>query len=385
MQLLTSAVLYGANASGKSTILRSLDAMRSLVLNLPKVIQSTDTLPHEPHRLSAETVNASSSFEIVFIAQGVKYRYGFEHDDTTIYAEWLYANDNKKESRLFFRDVEKADFYVNPDRFKEGRGIKVLPNSLFLWRCDQAEGPIAQTILAWFRNLNLLHGMHASAYLQYSIEQLRRQEFRDQMMNMIKAADLGIQDLQIEEGDLQGADLDMLPIPTVVRDRLRQSESPLRDIGLRARHHIYGQDGQVQGESDFDFAQDESEGTKKYFCLSAPIIDTLVNGKILLIDELDASLHPMLTRELIRIFNDPVRNPRHAQLIFATHDTNLLDQELFHKSQIWFTEKDQQGSTHLHSLTEYKNVRPTDNIEKHYIQGKYGAIPYLGTFSPRDR
>ncbi len=381
LSLLTSAVIYGANASGKSNFLRAFDFMKALVLNQPKIIQSTDIIPYDPYRLSTETMDASSSFEMVFIVGEVKYRYGFETDATTVYAEWLFADEKGKEAKLFFRDSDEAELYVNPDRFKEGKGVKVLPNSLFLWRCDQEGGPVSRKILAWFQNLNLLNGMHASAYLGYSIQQLKQQSFRDQIMKLIQAADLGISNLQVEEKDVQSADIDSMPLPVEVREQLRQAESPLKKIGLRSSHQRLGSDNKATGETEFDFARDESEGTKKYFCLSAPIIDTLLHGKVLVIDELDASLHPMLTRALVHLFNDPAQNPNHAQLIFATHDTNLLDQNLFHKSQIWFAEKDKVGATHVTSLTEYKNVRSTDNIEKHYIQGKYGAIPFLGNFT----
>lgn len=318
---------------------------------------------------------------MVFIDEGIKYRYGFEVDSTTVYAEWLFADEKGKEARLFFRDTEEAELYCNPDRFKEGKGIKVLPNSLFLWRCDQEGGPISRTILGWFQNLNILNGMQASAYLGYSIQQLKQQSFRDQMMKLIQAADLGIRDLSVEEHDMARTDIDAMPLPAELREQLRLAESPLKKVGLSAGHQRFDSANNVVGTTEFDFARDESEGTKKYFCLSAPIIDTLLHGRILVIDELDASLHPMLTRALVKLFNDPASNPGHAQLIFATHDTNLLDQSLFHKSQIWFAEKDAQGASHVHSLAEYKNVRPGDNIEKHYIQGKFGAIPYLGEFS----
>jgi energy-coupling factor transporter ATP-binding protein EcfA2 len=381
LSLLTTAVVYGANASGKSNVMRAFDYMKSMVLNQPKILQSTDKIPYDPHRLSIETMDASGSFEMVFIVEGIKYRYGFEVDSTTVYAEWLFADEKGKEARLFFRDTEEAELYSNPDRFKEGKGIKVLPNSLFLWRCDQEGGPISCTILGWFQNLNILNGMQASAYLGYSIQQLKQQSFRDQMMKLIQAADLGIRDLSVEEHDMARTDIDAMPLPAELREQLRLAESPLKKVGLSASHQRFDSANNVVGTTEFDFARDESEGTKKYFCLSAPIIDTLLHGRILVIDELDASLHPMLTRALVKLFNDPASNPGHAQLIFATHDTNLLDQSLFHKSQIWFAGKDAQGASHVHSLAEYKNVRPGDNIEKHYIQGKFGAIPYLGEFS----
>jgi len=381
LTLLTTAVVYGANASGKSNVLRAFDYMKSMVLNQPKILQSTDKIPYDPHRLSNETMDASGSFEMVFIVEGIKYRYGFEVDSTTVYAEWLFADEKGKEAKLFFRDTEEAELYWNPERFKEGKGVKVLPNSLFLWRCDQEGGPISRTILGWFQNLNFLNGMQASAYLGYSIQQLKQQSFRDQIMRLIQAADLGIRDLAVEEHDMARTEIDAMPLSAELREQLRLAESPLKKVGLRSSHQRFDSENNAIDTTEFDFARDESEGTKKYFCLSAPIIDTLLHGRILVIDELDASLHPMLTRALVTLFNDPQSNPKHAQLIFATHDTNLLDQSLFHKSQIWFVEKDAQGASHVHSMAEYKNVRPIDNIEKHYIQGKFGAIPYLGAFS----
>ncbi len=366
LKLLSSAVIYGANASGKSNVLKAFDFMKSMVLNAQKVFQSTDHLSHDPFRLSTETDCASSSFEIIFIHQGIKYRYGFEADMTTVFSEWLFSTSLKgKESKLFFRDIESKEFYINSNRFKEGKNIKVLPNSLFLWKCDQNGGKISASILEWFKQINYLNVMHPTSYMAYTLSQMNNPEFKSEMIKLLSIADLGIQDVQIEENDGISTEIEK-----------RSSPDELKEIlGVKAMHHKYDATNNVIGLEKFDFSSDESEGTKKYFSLSAPFIDTLKNGKILIVDELDASLHPMLTIALISLFNHPQINTKKAQIIFATHDTNLLNQRLFHKSQVWFTEKDKYGCTHLTSLVEYKNVQPSDNIEKHYIQGKYGAIP----------
>ena len=370
-RLLRSAVIYGANASGKSNVLRALAFMRSLVLNEPKIVQSTDVLPHEPFRLSTETARASSTFEVVFIADETKYRYGFEADATMVYAEWLYEDSQGREARLFQRDTEEAVLSVNRSRFPEGRGLKVLDNSLFLWRCDQNGGEKSQRVLRWFRNINLLSGMNTSGYLRYTVEQMEHLEFRDRIMNLVRVADLGIEEIAVEKKQVTEDEIGRMNLPESVRDR----------ITLRTSHSVYDALNNKVGTVKFELGVDESEGTKKYFSLSAPIMDTIRRGRILLIDELDASLHPMLVANLVALFNHPEVNTGNAQLIFVTHDTNLLNQSLFHKSQIWFTEKDEQGGTHLTSLVEFKGIRKEDNIEKHYIQGKYGAIPYLGDFS----
>ena len=169
--LLNSAVIYGANASGKSNLLRAMGFMGRIVLNKTKVIQSTDTLPHDPFRLNSSTKDASSTFEIVFFIDEIKYRYGFELDNTTVYAEWLYANEKGKEAKLFYRDSEEEE-YVNP-KFKEGyiffdnskSKIRVSLNQLFIWKCDQDGGEISKSILKWFSRFNLIDGLDHGGYI----------------------------------------------------------------------------------------------------------------------------------------------------------------------------------------------------------------------------
>ncbi|MDD5115162.1 MAG: AAA family ATPase, partial [Methylobacter sp.] len=159
--LLNSTVIYGANASGKSNVLKAMGFMGALVLNKLKITQSTDKLPHEPFRLSTETEQASSYFEIVFFLENTKYRYGFEADSTTVYAEWLFSDENGKEARLFERDSEQNLHYVNKQKFKEGVGLKVPDNHLFIWKCDQNDGEISKKILQWFNNFNVIDGLES--------------------------------------------------------------------------------------------------------------------------------------------------------------------------------------------------------------------------------
>ncbi|NCB39020.1 MAG: ATP-binding protein [Erysipelotrichia bacterium] len=235
-------------------------------------------------------------------------------------------------------------------------------------------------ILEWFKKVNLLNGMRSSDYLFYTLNQMKNPEFYEEIKKLVTSADFGINDLKHREDEIPIGEIESLPVSRKIRETILANASPLVKVGARTIHMKYDEAGDLAGFEEFDLASDESEGTKKYFCLSAPFIDTLRNGKVLLVDELDASLHPLLTMALISLFNNPEINTQNAQLIFVSHDTNLLNQKLFHKSQIWFAEKDSIGGTHLHSLVEFKNVRATDNLEKHYIQGKFGAIPYIGRF-----
>lgn len=378
----TSAVIYGANASGKSTILSAFDFMKRLVLNLDKVIQSTDELAHEPFLLSTTTADNSSLFEVSFVVDEVKYRYGFDADKNRVYSEWLYRLESgRSETLLFMRDAdEQPEYKINERAFKEGVGLKALPNTLFLWKCDQEGSAIAKTILTWFKSVNVLNGMRYSAYGAFSTEQVKNNEaFRARITQLVESSDFGISGIQAHEQDMSDEDLDDLAMTKKHWDLLKNRQG-LKRVGIKTIHKVYDENLNEVKEAVFDLDKQESDGTQKFFCLSAPFIDTINHGMVLLVDELDASLHPLLTIALVSMFNDPEINTKGAQLIFISHDTNLLNQSLFYKSQIWFAEKDKYGATHLHSLDQYKDVRKAHNIEKHYIQGQFGAIPFLGDF-----
>jgi AAA15 family ATPase/GTPase len=378
-ELLNSAVIYGANASGKSNVLRAMAFMRQVVLNKMKVIQSTDTLPHEPFKLNTSTQDASSTFEIIFFIGMTKYRYGFEMDTTTVYAEWFYADEKGKEAKLFYREADEEE-YVNPS-FKEGyqffdkksAKIKISPNQLFLWKCDQDDGEISRNVLNWFNSLNVIDSLEYDKFMYDAIEKIQEQKLQKKLVDLIKTSDIGINNIRLEERESLSsnekyADL-YLDMCIIGQDNL-----------LLTEHKKFDESNIEVGHEYFTLSNEESVGTRKFFKMSAPILNTLQEGKILAIDELDASLHPMLTMHLIKLFHDPKVNTKNAQLIFTTHDTNLLKPHLFRRDQIWFTEKDVYGSTHLNALAEFKDVRKDADFEKEYIQGKYGAIPYLGKF-----
>ncbi len=377
-KLLRSAAIYGANASGKSNIVRAMAFMRNFVLNTFKIIQSTDKLPYEPFQLSTETENSSTIFEIVFFKDNIKYRYGFEYDSDTIYSEWLFADEKGKEAKLFVRDIDEGD-YVNRENFKEGlkffdkknKNINISKNQLFVWKCDQENGEISKSILNWFKNFNVLDGVSIKAHI--TLDLIGKLNLKKEVLELIKTADIDINDIVIEEE----VPLDITNFLLTLKGEMALDKIAKKSINTK--HKKYDENGNVIGEEEFDFS-DESKGTRKLFSLAAPIIDTLQNGKILVIDELEANLHPILTQYLIKLFNDEKSNKTNAQLIFTTHDTNLLKPYLFRRDQIWFSEKNKFSSTEIYSLVEFKGVRASEDFEKQYIQGKYGAIPYIGKF-----
>jgi len=383
--LLNSAVIYGANASGKSNLLRAMAFMGRIVLNKTKVIQSTDTLPHDPFRLNTSTKDASSTFEIVFFIDEIKYRYGFELDNTTVYSEWLFADEKGKEAKFFYRDSEEEE-YVNP-KFKEGyiffdnskSKIRVSLNQLFIWKCDQDGGEISKSILKWFSRFNLIDGLDHGGYISYTMKKMEDSTFKNEMINLVKTADIGIENITMEEEDVPLDMIEKMGLPIDLKEEILK-DGGLKSVSINTYHKKFDENNNEVGSEIFELDDEESLGTRKFFKMSAPILNTLQEGKILIIDELDASLHPMLTKHLIKLFSDKNINTKNAQLIFATHDTNLLKPEIFKRDQIWFTEKDKYGSTNLYSILEIKGVRANDDFEKQYIQGKYGAVPYLGKF-----
>jgi AAA15 family ATPase/GTPase len=366
--LLTSAAVYGANASGKSNLVSAIRFMRTFVLASSRETQATDLIRIEPFRLSEGLESEPSLFEIVFILHGRKYRYGFTVNSERVISEWLYYVPTTREARLFERNLESIQ--VMPV-FKEGKTSIIeltRNNALFLSVVAQFNGEISQDILRWFRDLNANAGLNDRNYRNYTLQSFERNKYRDEIIEFVRRLDLGISNIDVErvtfeQQVLPGFD-DMQP-------------NTYSRVLISTLHRKYNEEGKPTSFEIFDMDQHESEGTKKLFSFAGPIIDTLKNGKILVVDELDARLHPLITCAIIELFNNKENNPHNAQLVFTTHDTNLLSNKMFRRDQVWFTEKDGRGATHLYSLAEYR-VRNDASFEKDYISGRYGAIPFIG-------
>ena len=378
-ELLQTAIIYGANASGKSNFLKAFSFMARIVLNQDKVIQSTDKLAYQPFKLNAETEDASSSFEMVFFIDKIKYRYGFELDSSTVYAEWLYADENGKEAKLFYRDIDENELYINRIKFKEGLRLKVSQNQLFLWKCDQDGGEISKSILQWFNRLNMIDGMEHDQYINEAMKQMENKKFKEELVNLIKTTDIGIEDIILDEEDISQEFIEEMNLPAELKKKFLDSNS-LKRVSLLTQHKKYDENDNEIGNVIFELDNEESKGTRKFFKMSAPILNTLREGKVLIIDELDVSLHPLLTKHLIKLFHNKNINKHNAQLIFATHDTNLLNPNMFRRDQIWISEKDEYGATELFSLAQFKNIRKNEDFEKKYLQGKYKGVPYIQDF-----
>lgn len=377
-KLLPLAVLYGANSSGKSNLIKALKLMNKMVLDSVK-LNDTDLLPFSPFALDEISEKQPTFFEIQFIKNNCLYRYGFEYNAKEIISEWLYEKCfGEKEYNLFIRSHNLID--VSEKRYKEGVGKESLTNSnrLFLSLVAQLKGEKSRLVMDWFNNCNVLSGLHGEGYAGFTLSMFYEGlKGADEATAFFRKLQLGFNHFEVRRSELPKDVLDR--VPAEIKDRIKEGKV----VDTLTSHTVFNESGQVIGEKMFDEDEMESEGTKKVVELSGPIFDTLNEGKVLVVDELDAKLHPLLTRNIVLLFMDPEKNKNNAQLVFATHDTNLLDLKLIRRDQIWFTEKDSCDSTDLYSLVEFKDdngntVRNDKNIAKDYISGRYGAIPFIG-------
>ena len=359
-ELLPVAVMYGANSSGKSNVLKALKAMRDVLLNSVK-LNPKDKLDAEPFCLDLTSAEQPTSFEIQFTLNGSKFRYGFDYTANEILAEWLYEKRvGEREFELFLRSGN--EFKISKTRFAEGNGKQdaTPSNRLFVSLVAQLNGKLSQSILDWFSSIEYISGMDGKEYAGKTFEMLfLNHQGATEIKQLFTETNLGFNELDIELDD-----------------------SVAMKMKAESVHNLYDADGTMVGVRTFSTDKMESEGTKKMIEIAGPLVDAILSGKILVVDELDAKLHPFLTRKIIGLFMDREINRNGAQLIFATHDTNLLNLQYLRRDQIWFTEKDKTDSTELYSLVEFRDdagnkVRNDRNIEKDYINGRYGAIPFM--------
>jgi AAA15 family ATPase/GTPase len=381
LTLLTSAAIYGANASGKSNLVRALAQMRRLVLSSSKESQADEPIDYHPFLLSTVTENKPSLFQVIFrLDDGITYRYGFEVDDQRVNAEWLFYTPTTKEARLFIRENNEVQLSRN---FKEGKGLeeKTRPNALFLSVAAQWNGTLSTKILKWFRMLAVISGLDDMLYRDYTEKSFADGKLKEKIVELVKELDLGISDIFSEE-----IDKSQIILPKSMPDEIKtvvMNNMDDRQLKIKTVHTKWDAQGKPISSQVFELGKNESEGTQKLFYLAGPLLDSLQHHRILIIDEMEARLHPLMTRAIIQKFNSIESNPQRAQLIFTTHDTNLLSNKCFRRDQIWFIEKDRQGSSHLYSLAEIK-VRNDASFEDDYIEGRYGAIPYLGKMQQID-
>ena len=375
--LLKSAAIYGANASGKSNLILALYFMQSFVINSSK-LQITDKINLEKFRLSSETEDKPSFFKIVFHLDNKIYEYSFEVTQERVISEGLSCTPKTRKTNIFSRE---KDIIKYSKSLLKGKDVKDLTkkNTLFLSIAAQFNDPLAGKILLWFSRLKIISGSQFENLRQLSLDYLSREpNLKNEIVFLIKKLDLSIKDMSIEVGRTS-LDNFHKDIP----DRVKNKEFRLDNYiynSIETYHEKYDLEGRIIGLESFQMNKHESRGTQKIFALLAPVLSALKKSEVLIIDELDSLLHPLMAIAIIGLFNSKITNPKNAQLIFATHDVNLLSNQLFRRDQIWFTEKNRQEATDLYSLVEF-DIDNNASFEQDYIQGRYGAIPFIGDLS----
>jgi predicted ATPase len=375
--VLPVAALYGANASGKSNLLAAFDFMRQAVVDSHRLWPPDGGIPRAPFAWGSKT-SEPSLFEVTIVRERTRYQYGFVADDERFLEEWLYAWPAGRKQSWFERDGDKFKF--GEQLRGENRMVEQVtrPNALFLSAAAQHRHKQLAGIYRWFRTTSTVNVERRPQ------ESGRDRLFFDWMLLTLRG------ESSFSDSPLFGDEISADDGLESVRDLLRAADVGIVDLKMVRRDDDPGVRSEqpllmVRHESSADNAwlpfHEESHGTQTLFRMAPYLLNALQNGSLLVIDELEASLHPLLALQVVRLFNDPGTNPHNAQLLFTTHDTNLLGTELgepaLRRDQIWLTEKDKEGATCVYPLTDYK-PRKAENLERGYLQGRYGAIPFLG-------
>jgi hypothetical protein len=375
-RLVKSAVIYGANASGKSNVLLAMLNLQNLVMTSVKN-QDGDLLPFEPFKLTPECMSKPSRFSVFFIKNNVRYRYAVSYDRTKIIDEELYYYPNNREALIFERRNTNEFKFTIDKRVQNDISKRTLSNVLYLSNSAQQNYDKTLEAFKWFReDLRIIGARTLSEQGEYTIRMLNQDDdSKKAILRSLERADLGLKDIIASIEDIDPSEL-----PVEITNHLprgfEKASGKLQKIDINTFHLAKDKDGKEHSIS-FDFNTEESDGTRRFFTLIGPWLNALNKGQVLFVDELELKLHPMLSEHLVKLFHDKSYNKNNAQLIITTHNTNLLNDELFRRDQIWFTEKDTDaGNTDLYSLLEFQ-VRKDQNILKGYLMGRYGALPFI--------
>lgn len=372
-----SVAIYGANASGKSSLFKAITVALIMIRNSNNV-QVTDKLPMTPFKFDFESKNKPTSFEFTFIAKdGRKYIYGFSATTEKVVEEYLYCYNTSKPTLLFdLNENEKPKFNRAYKVKLEAAYQMNTANKLFLatattWNVECTKSPfewLAESIDT-FTDVMELGGV---AFEKYRTDENRK--YIEFTKNLLKQADINISSIEVDAKEVMGGPA--LPFQIVVQGKIiPPNEGKHYDVEITTGYTVVDENGE---KTEFSLTlQEESIGTQLLFFYGPLLKDAFEKGKTIVLDEIDKSMHPSLVKFIMNLFRDPDVNKNGAQLIVTTHETGILSLDMFRRDQIYFTEKDSKsGVTDLYSLDEF-SVRKTENIEKGYLMGRYGAIPFL--------
>ena len=396
------AAIYGPNAAGKSNLIDAMGEMRQAVVESHKLLGATDRIPRAPFRLDDTAEAKPTRFDCTFTvgAQGAEprgseqpndvYEYGFEYTATEFCKEWLYRIVRKERQStqiLFERETRDRKVHVKVGNQLPGENRTIVnltrPNSLFLSAAAQNNHPRLTDLYRYFVE-NWVILLEGGAMHETNIaNRLDEYGYLERLMELISQADIGIRRIDVKEEEYSEDEFRM------IQDMLRTAakyvegddgfpgESLLERIRhrkqLRFSHAISGGRARTLGYDS------ESKGTRTLISLLIPTLEALARGSLLVVDELDTSLHPDLARAFVSLFKKEDSNPHGAQLVFSTHDVTLLGSGLIRQDEIWMTDKNREGASRFTPLTDFK-LRSRDDIERAYRHGRFGGVPTADDF-----
>jgi AAA15 family ATPase/GTPase len=372
---LRTAGIYGANASGKSNLIRAMALMRAVI------VQSASLQPGQPFNVQPFALDPAfkdqpTEFEVTFVRDAIRYQFGFSFDSARIQSEWLIVYKTAQPQSWYTREFNKIsgeEHYKFGSHFQGQRQLwrsSTRPNALFLSIAVQLNSEQLKPVFDWFagltvaeqRSLPMLGGVHS---LQFTLDHVQQSEsIREKITKFLSGADVGISQVEItKEKGFQQA-LSMYATGKV--------ESTRQEVEIPVPKFLHSSD---KARVQFNLG-DESEGTQRLFMLAGPLFEILRTGSVLFVDELDRSLHALLVRQIVEMFQTPSLNPLGAQLVFTTHDTSLLSADLLRRDQVWLVERDRDLASRVYPLSDFA-PRKREALERGYLSGRYGAVPIL--------
>lgn len=378
-RLLKSIALYGANAAGKSSFYKALTASIVMIRTSQKKQIGEKIFELIPYKFDEKSIKSPSKFEFIFINNGIKYIYGFSATMDRIIDEYLYKYTSAKPSLIFKREnTSEYKFPKKDEKILKELQEKTIENKLFLSTATSWNYEETKNAFLWFAKKidTYKHGFNI-----VNTDKLKNDPdgtLKRFVLNVLKAADINISDYEIRSFPIDINSI-MSNIPYGLAIQMQSEKGPIVGVTDRifTKHKIINENGEFK-EYELDI-NEESDGTQAIFYFSSELRDSLIGGKTIIVDEIDSSLHPLLVEFIVKLFNSKEINKSNAQIMFITHDTNLLNLDTLRRDQIYMVEKDNDtGVSELYSLDEF-SVRKKENIQKGYLQGRYGAIPDLGS------
>lgn len=371
-RILPSVAIYGANAAGKSNLHKAMSAAIRMIRSSNN-LQIDQPLMITPFLLDENSRNNKTKFEFIYVYNGIKYEYGFVLDTQYVWEEYLYEYRSSKPSMIFERSNINTYRFTSKSKPQLSKIVdKNTSNKLFLATATSWNSDLTKDAYMWFSNM-------VDTYDSQNLEELMFKEFEKNddslnefMLHLLQKADINITNFNYEKNK-QDANQILMDIEDFINLRFKDS-GILKQPKIMTSHQVI-ENGKKQ-EYELNYF-DESNGTKRLFTYGPVLKNALENGKTIIIDEIDNALHPAMTKSLIEMFQNPNINKKSAQLIFNTHEISLLDLNLFRRDQIYFVEKDNKtGVSDLYSLDDF-SPRKSENIQKGYLQGRYGAMPVV--------